>query len=68
MRELLRSTDPVTFAMAKALLDGEGITSFVLDVHMSLLYSGMLPQRLMVADRDAFRADRVLRDNGISGD
>ena len=67
MKELLRSTDPVKLALATALLEGEGIATFPLDVHMSILDGslGILPQRLMVADRDHFRATAILRDNDI---
>lgn len=67
MREILRSNDPTRIAFAEALLSGEGITSFVFDVHMSVLEGsiGILPRRLMVADRDAFMAQAILRDNGL---
>lgn len=67
MKEILRSTDPTVIAFATALLEGEGITVFRLDVHMSILDGclGILPQRLMVSDRDGFIASAVLRDNGI---
>ena len=67
MKEILRSTDPTVIAFATALLEGEGITVFRLDVHMSILDGslGILPQRLMVTDRDGFMAAVVLRDNGI---
>lgn len=67
MRELLRSTDPTIIAFAAALLDGEGIEVFDLDVHMSILDGslGILPRRLMVRDADLFMARSVLRDNGI---
>ncbi len=67
MRELLRSTDPTIIAFATALLDGEGIDVFDLDVHMSILDGslGILPRRLMVRDADLFMARSVLRDNGI---
>lgn len=67
MKEILRSTDPTVIAFATALLEGEGITVFRLDVHMSILDGclGILPQRLMVADRDGLIASAVLRDNGI---
>jgi Putative prokaryotic signal transducing protein len=67
MKELLRTTDPTVIAFATALLDGEGIAVFSLDVHMSVLDGslGMLPQRLMVADRDLFIARSVLSDNNI---
>ena len=67
MKEILRSTDPTVLAFATALLEGEGITVFRLDVHMSILDGslGILPRRLMVADRDHFRATAILRDNDI---
>ena len=67
MKELLRTTDPTVIAFAQALLDGEGIAAFALDVHMSILDGslGILPQRLMVADSDLFMAQAICRDNGI---
>ena len=67
MKEILRSTDPTILAYATALLEGEGITVFRLDVHMSILEGGigLWPQRLMVPDRDRSHAMHVLRDNQI---
>jgi len=67
MKELLRTTDPTVIAFAQALLDGEGIAAFAMDVHISILDGslGFLPQRLMVADRDLFLARSICRDNGI---
>ncbi|MEM1431137.1 MAG: DUF2007 domain-containing protein [Pseudomonadota bacterium] len=68
MKELLRTNDPTTTAYAKALLDGEGIDYFEMDVHMSVLEGsiGILPRRLMVRDADLFIARAVMRDNEIS--
>ena len=70
MKELLRTTDPVKLALATALLDGEGITAFQWDVHMSILDGslGILPRRLAVADADWFMAQAILRDNGLMSD
>ncbi len=67
MKELLRTTDPTVIAYATILLEGEGIAVFALDVHMSILDGslGILPQRLMVADRDHFVARAILADNDI---
>ncbi|MEO8531944.1 MAG: DUF2007 domain-containing protein [Deltaproteobacteria bacterium] len=67
MKELLRTTDPTVIAFASALLDGEDIESWPLDVHMSVLDGsiGVLPRRLMVREQDHTRATRVLRDNAI---
>ena len=67
MREVLRTTDPLTMARAEGVLTGEGILSFQFDQHMSVLEGsiGILPRRLMVADRDHFMAAAILRDHGI---
>ena len=67
MKELLRTNDPTVIAFATALLDGEGIAAFQMDVHMSVLEGslGILPRRLMVRDRDLFLARAIMRDNCI---
>ncbi len=67
MRELLRTNDPTVIAYATAVLEGEGIDVFQMDVHMSVLEGsiGILPRRLMVRDVDHFRAAAVLRDLDI---
>lgn len=67
MHELLRTTDPTIIAFASALLEGEDIDVFALDVHMSILEGsiGILPRRLMVREGDLARARIVLADNGI---
>ncbi|MEM0977954.1 MAG: DUF2007 domain-containing protein [Pseudomonadota bacterium] len=68
MKELMRTNDPTEIAFAKALLAAEDIECFDLDVHMSILEGsiGIMPRRLMVADRDHFRARAILKDNDLS--
>ena len=63
----MRSTDPTEIAFASALLFGEDIEVFVLDVHMSVLEGsiGILPRRMLVRRADAERARIVLRDNNL---
>ena len=67
MKLLFATNDPVRIAFAKALLAGEDIPAFELDVHTSILEgsSWAVPRRLMVADRDHFLATSILRDNGL---
>jgi Putative prokaryotic signal transducing protein len=67
MKELLRTNDPTVIAFATALLNGEGIEWFELDVNMSILDGslGILPRRLMVREGDHAQAMRAMRDNGI---
>ena len=63
----MRSTDPTEIAFASALLSGEDIEVFVLDVHMSVLEGsiGILPRRMLVRRVDAEGARIVLRDNAL---
>ena len=70
MKQLLRTTDPTAIAFAKALLQGDGIDWFELDVNMSVLEGsiGILPRRMMVREEDYDAAARALTDNGIALD
>lgn len=67
MRELLRTTDPTVIPFARVLLESEDIEAFELDVHMSALEGsiGIFPRRLMVRERDHFRASALMREAGI---
>jgi len=67
MKELLRSTDPTIMAFAAALLQGEDIDCFQMDVNMSILEGGIgiFPRRMMVRVDDYDRAVRAMRDNEI---
>ena len=67
MKELLRTTDPTIIAFAQMLLRGEDIACFEFDVNTSIIEGsiGILPRRLMVADRDHFVAAALMRDNDV---
>ena len=67
MKHLLSTTDPTVMAFAKALLQGEDIDCFELDVNMSILEGGIgiFPRRLMVGEDDYVPARQTLVDNGI---
>lgn len=67
MKELLRCTDPTVMAFASALLEGEDIDCFEMDVNMSVLEGGIgiFPRRMMVRDEDLEAALRVMRDNDV---
>ena len=67
MKELLRTTDPTLMAFAQMLLRGEDIACFEFDVNTSIIEGsiGILPRRLMVANRDHFVATAVMRDNDV---
>ncbi|MGB0900173.1 DUF2007 domain-containing protein [Halocynthiibacter sp.] len=67
MKELLRTTDPTIIAFAQALLQGEGIDCFEMDVNISVLEGsiGILPRRLMVRTDDHARAETILKDNDV---
>ncbi len=67
MKELFRTSDPTIMAFASALLQGEDIDCFPMDVNMSILEGGIgiFPRRMMVRTDDYDRAARVMTDNEI---
>jgi len=68
MKQLYRTTDMANMAFAKALLQGEDIDCFEMDVNMSVLEGsiGIFPRRLLVREEDYDAARRALLDNGFS--
>ena len=65
MREIVRTNDAVLISAVEALLDGAKIGHMVVDANMSVLYFGVLPQRLLVANEDVDVARQVLKDAGL---
>ena len=67
MKNLLRNNDPTVIAFASALLSGEGIEVFEVDVNMSVFNGslGILPRRLMVHEENYERACAILADIGV---
>ncbi|MCE2509988.1 MAG: DUF2007 domain-containing protein [Alphaproteobacteria bacterium] len=64
MKELLRTNDPVLLSLLMARLKDAAIEAVVLDSHMSVLEgsANAIPRRVMVADDDLARAERVLEE------
>ena len=67
MTELLRSNDIVLISYVRALLSAENIAFTGLDEHASVMDGNVsaVQRRLMVDDRDAERARRLLTDAGL---
>lgn len=67
MRVLLTTNDPVVISYATSLLDGDGITCFVLDQNIASVEGsiGILPRRIAVDDRDWRDAAQLLEDAGL---
>jgi hypothetical protein len=60
LRELLRTNDLVLLSRLSALLAEEGIQVFVFDGHSSsMLGDSLMQRRLMVAEDDFLRAERI---------
>jgi hypothetical protein len=64
MREVLKTNNAVLLNFAEVLLKDARIEAVVFDGHMSVMDGslGILPRRLMVADEDFARAERLLED------
>ncbi|EJW12275.1 hypothetical protein A33M_2185 [Rhodovulum sp. PH10] len=67
MKEIVRTNDPVLVSAVVALLDGAGITHWVLDQNMSVLEGslGILPRRVLVPEERIPAAQQLLRDAGL---
>ncbi len=66
MKELLRTNELVFLSWAEAMLRAEGIESFVLDGHTSVVEGSTyaIRRRMMVVDEDYDRARRLMIDAG----
>ncbi len=62
MIALLTTTDPVKVSAAQAILLGADIQSAVFDRAVGMLWTSIIPLRLMVATEDAPRARRALAE------
>lgn len=54
MLTVIATTNPVTLSFAEAVLKSEGIMSFILDQHQSIVDGsiGIIPRRLCVLNED----------------
>ncbi len=66
MRTVLATNDPVRLSFLVALLRDAGITTILLDSHVSAVEGsiGAIPRRLAVAEHDWPLARRVLTEAG----
>jgi hypothetical protein len=64
MKELLRTNNLVYLSFAQAVLKDAGIETLLFDAHMSVMDGsiGALPRRLMVADEEFDRAQKLLNE------
>lgn len=64
MKELLRTNNLVYLSFVQAVLKDAGIQTLLFDAHMSVMDGsiGALPRRLMVADDEFQRAEKVLAE------
>ena len=63
MRLVLKTNNPVVLSYAVNVLEQAGIESVIFDTHASIMDGSMamVPRRLMVADEDFNRAEKLLR-------
>jgi hypothetical protein len=69
MKELLRTNDPVALSWFTAVLADAGIDSVIFDTHASILDGSVaaIQRRIMVADADFARAERLLAEMRAAG-
>jgi hypothetical protein len=64
MRDVLKTNNAVLLNFAQVLLADAGIEAVIFDGHVSVMDGslGILPRRLMVADDDFSRAERLIKE------
>lgn len=62
MVEVAKTSDPVRLGYLQSALFDAGIESFAFDTAAGALWPGAIPRRLMVEDRDAWRARQIIHD------
>jgi len=64
MVEVLRTNDAVLLSFISACLNEADIDALVFDNHASIMEGslGVLPRRIMVADKDEFLARKVIEE------
>jgi hypothetical protein len=64
MRVVLKTNNSVVLSYATHVLEESGIQAVIFDTHASIMDGSMamVPRRLMVADEDFSRAERLLRE------
>lgn len=60
MVEVAKTSDPVRLGYLQCALSEAGIDSVAFDTAAGALWPGAIPRRLMVEDRDAWRARRII--------
>ncbi len=60
MVEVAQTSDAVRLSYLQAALSAAGIESFAFDAGAGALWPGAFPRRLMVEDRNAWRARHVI--------
>ena len=67
MIEIGSTNDIVLISVIQSLFDADGLDCFIADQHMSVLEgsTGFMRRRIMVLERDAMRARRLLADAGL---
>jgi hypothetical protein len=64
MRVVLKTNNSVVLSYATHVLEQSGIEAMIFDTHASIMDGSMamVPRRLMVADEDFTRAEKLLRE------
>jgi Putative prokaryotic signal transducing protein len=67
LKEIVRTNDTVLVTAVEALLKGADIPHMIVDQNMSVLEGslGILPRRVLVAERHELAARRLLQDAGL---
>jgi hypothetical protein len=66
VKQIAKTFDPVRLSFLRSLLTDEGIAFTVLDTNAGSIWPGAIPMRIMVDEKDAWRAKCAMADAGAS--
>jgi hypothetical protein len=68
MKQVAKTFDPVRLSFLRSILTDEGIDFVVLDTGAGSIWPGAIPARIMVDDKDAWRARHVMAAAGATAE
>jgi hypothetical protein len=66
LKQIAKTFDPVRLSYLRSILNDEGIEYVVLDTAAGSIWPGAIPVRIMVEEKDAWRARCILSDAGAA--
>ena len=68
MKQIAKTFDPVRLSYLRSVLNDAGVDFVVLDTGAGSIWPGAIPARVMVDEKDAWRAKCALAEAGVEAE